>query len=246
MGSPEEEGGDGDERPRHRVRISTGFWLADTACTQALWLAVMGKNPSHYKGDLQRPVESVSWNDVQWFLEMVGSLTLPTPDLPTEAEWEYACRAGTESAFHFGAQITPELVNYDGNVPYAGGEIGAYRQRTVPVKALPANAWGLYQMHGNVWEWCKDGQRRYTATESLVDDPEGPAGKAVVRALRGGSWVGHAGRARSAVRTSARPSNGHLNMGFRLVLRSTGLAAEPELVRLPSTDAEVVGKPVRQ
>ncbi|MER2603391.1 MAG: formylglycine-generating enzyme family protein, partial [Candidatus Competibacter phosphatis] len=161
MGSPEDEPErSSDEGPRHWVTLSRGFWLADSACTQALWQAVMGSNPSAFKENAQRPVEQVSWNDVQGFLRRLEAL-LPgcRADLPTEAEWEYACRAGAETPFSFGEQITPEQVNYNGEHPYAGGKKGLYRQQTVPVKSLPPNAWGLYEMHGNVDEWCADGQR---------------------------------------------------------------------------------------
>ena len=115
-------------------------------------------------------MERVSWNDVQGFLARINEL-VPGLDLvlPTEAEWEYACRAGTETPFSFGETITPEQVNYNGDYPYAGGKKGLYRQETVPVASLPANPWGLYEMHGNVWEWCADGQRSYTA--DAVTDP---------------------------------------------------------------------------
>ena len=136
MGSPDDEPErEKDEGPRHRVRLTTGFWLADTACTQALWRAVMGgKNPSRFQEDERNPVENVSWDEVSGFLRRLASLVPGiVAELPTEAEWEYACRAGSETPFHFGATITPERANYDGNYPYAG-EKGDYRQNTVPVK----------------------------------------------------------------------------------------------------------------
>ena len=109
--------------------------------------------------------------------------------LPTEAEWEYACRAGTTTPFWFGDQINPEQVNYNGNYPYAGGQEGKYRAETVDVKALPCNGWGLYQMHGNVWEWCQDWYGAYPS--ATVADPVGPAAGAD-RVFRGGSWFGSA------------------------------------------------------
>ncbi len=164
MGSPPDEPGDfwmgsppdeperyDDEGPRHRVRLSTGFWLADTACTQALWLTVMrGKNPSWFQDDLRNPVEHVSWDDVQGFLQRVTA-RLPgvAAELPSEAEWEYACRAGSETPFHFGATIGPQQANYKGNFAYDGGGKGEDRQKTVAVKSFPPNAWGLYEMHDN-------------------------------------------------------------------------------------------------
>ena len=222
MGSPEDEPERQDrEGPRHAVTLSRGFWLADTACTQAMWQAVTGRNPSHFTGDPQRPVERVSWENVQQFLRKVEAL-LPgcQADLPTEAEWEYACRAGTETPFSFGTQITPEQVNYDGNFPYAGGKKGLDRGKTVPVKSLLPNAWGLYEMHGNVWEWCADGLRTYGGEPQ--QDPVGPISESedAQRAVRGGSWDDYARWTRSAYRSAIRPGRAGHDLGFRLCLRS--------------------------
>ena len=221
MGSPEDELERYDnEGPRHEVTISRGFWLADSACTQALWQAVMGNNPSLFKDDPQQPVEQVSWHDVQAFLQRLQEL-LPgcQVDLPSEAEWEYACRAGTQSPFSFGANINPQQVNYNGEYPYPGGEKVEYRAKTVPVKSLPANPWGLYEMHGNVYEWCKDGQRTYD--EQAQIDPLGPmTGDDNPRCLRGGSWIDYAWRARSANRYADQPGYAIRDVGFRFCLRS--------------------------
>jgi formylglycine-generating enzyme required for sulfatase activity len=188
MGSPPNEPERSENELRHRVVLTKGYWLADTACTQALWEEVVGANPSRFQGDLQLPVERVSCNDVtSVFLPKINSrvpgLNL---ELPTEAQWEYACRAGTETPFSFGNQITSEQVNYDGNRPYKNGQKGAYREKTVPVKALPANDWGVHQMHGNVWEWCADGFGSYSREE--VRDPVFPQDQSNRRVLRGGSW----------------------------------------------------------
>ncbi len=225
MGSPDDEPECLEiEGPQHRVRISAGFWLADTACTQALWLAVAGKNPSFFKDDLQCPVESVSAIDVQAYLaqlsQVLGDGALA--QLPTEAQWEYACRAGTQTPFSFGLNITPAQANYDGNFPYAGGPTGLYRQRTLPVKSLPANPWGLFEMHGNVWEWCADAPRVYRALApgQAELDPQGALTSGSSRAARGGSWFGDARGARCAYRYQF--GRGHRNhaLGFRFALRS--------------------------
>jgi formylglycine-generating enzyme required for sulfatase activity len=229
MGSPDEEPGRLDrEGPRHRVYISRGCWLADTACSQALWLAVLGgQNPSRFADDLQCPVEQVSWDEVQGFLAALKSHLGPdaNPALPTEAEWEYACRAASDTAFAFGPTVTTDQVNIDGTREYAGSKPGIYRQRTVPVKALPANRWGLYQAHGNVWEWCADGHRNFgamTTQAEPVADPVGPQDEApdAHRAVRGGSWLDDARFARSAGRYAAQRSDRYGDLGFRLALRS--------------------------
>jgi formylglycine-generating enzyme len=137
--------------------------------------------------------------------------------LPSEAEWEYACRAGTTTPFFFGPQITPAEVNYDGNYPYAGAAQGLYREKTVPVKSLPANAWGLHEVHGNVWEWCEDGYGPYPAQE--VTDPQGVP-NAASRVLRGGSWSSYAGRCRAANRARSTPVNRLSFIGFRVCVSS--------------------------
>ena len=231
MGSPEDEPERfDDEGPQHLVTLTRGFWLADTACTQALWRTVLGDNPGHFAGDPERPVDRVNWRQVQDFMRALEAL-LPgvRADLPTEAEWEYACRAGTTTPFSFGTTITPEQVNYDGNYPYDGGEPGLNREATVPVKSLPANPWGLYEMHGNVWEWCADGQRDYTPEPA--DDPLGARfGDSTPRVVRGGSWGFNARRARSAVRSQRGPGVVDSLQGFRLCLRSIEPGPEPARV----------------
>jgi sulfatase modifying factor 1 len=236
MGSPDDEPERQErEGPRHRVRLTTGFWLADTACTQALWLAVMGgENPSRFQEDARNPVENVSWDDVSGasaFLPRVASLAPGViAELPTEAEWEYACRAGSETPFNFGATISPEQANYDGNHPYAGGRKGEYRQKTVPVKSFAPNGWGLYEMHGNVWEWCADGLRDYA--DETVEDWRGPDGPAP-RVVRGGSWNGGAGRLRSAARLGGPRGYRRVYLGFRFALRSTSQEQEAGGVTRP-------------
>ncbi|MDJ0842488.1 MAG: formylglycine-generating enzyme family protein [Acidobacteriota bacterium] len=201
MGSSKDEPERYNDELQHEVTLTRGFWLAETACTQTLWQAVMKKNPSDFRGS-KRPVENVSWNDTQTFFKRVGAGRGESVlRLPTEAEWEYACRAGTRTPFWFGNQITPEQVNYDWN----HGE-------TVPVKALPANAWGLYQMLGNVYEWCQDEFGNYEPGPT-VDPVSTATGER--RVLRGGSWDVLGGIVRSAYRFSAGPGYRSDDIGFR-------------------------------
>ncbi len=236
MGSPESEHARSDDERQHPVLLTRGFWLAETACTQALWTAVMGGNPSNFKGE-RRPVDNVSWDDVQGFIERLNAELAAfagrasvrsegvavegdrsarrTLRLPTEAEWEYACRAGTAGPFSFGDDITPEQANYDGNFPYRGSGKGLYRQETVDVASLPPNPWGLYEMHGNVWEWCRDWYGDYPS--GLVTDPVGPD-SGVRRVLRGGGWLDGAQLLRSAYRHRGAPGSRLDGPGFRLAL----------------------------
>jgi formylglycine-generating enzyme required for sulfatase activity len=220
MGSPESEPERYEDELQHEVELNEGYWMADTACTQALWEAVMGSNPSHFKNDddgksPERPVDTVSREDCQTFLEQLNE-QVPGLELrlPTEAQWEYACRAGTATPFSFGENITPEQVNYDGHHPYAGAAKGEYRQKTVPVASLPANAWGLHEMHGNVVEWCADWFAAYESGRAM--DPKGPQ-DGRNRVLRGGCWNGYARVSRSAFRYYDEPGKRYRYFGFRLV-----------------------------
>lgn len=229
MGSPEGEPGRyGDESPRHRVRISQGYWLADTACTVALWHAVMEGRPSRAKAESGLPMTEISFDDVQTFLRRLQA-RLPAgcaATLPTEAEWEYACRAGTETAFHFGARIGRKQVNFDASESSELAEPGESASGAMPVKSLPPNPWGLFEMHGNVWEWCADDWRNYAETAKegeVLTDPTGPVSdeQEALRALRGGSWFNLAGFARSAFRRRYQRGDRFGNLGFRVALRST-------------------------
>ncbi len=225
MGSPENEPERYSDETQHPVILTRGYWLADTVCTQALWRAVMGSNPSNFKGD-DRPVEQVSWEDAQYFIERLnGRIPGNTFRLPTEAEWEYACRAGTTGPFWFGDQITTDQVNYDGNRPYAGSPKGQDRGETVNVKDLPCNGWGLYQMHGNVWEWCQDWLGGYDL--DTIVDPAGPA-EGSGRVLRGGGWVNDGGHVRSAYRLAYVPGLRYGYCGFRLARGQASGQPAPE------------------
>lgn len=204
MGSPERESG--HDELQHEVTLSRGYWVADTACTQALWEAAMGINHSYFKGK-ERPMEQVSWEACQEFLKRInGQRSGLHLRLLTEAEWEHACRAGTSGPFSFGANIMPEQVNYD------GGARGTCRLETLVVKALPPNRWGLYAMHGNVWEWCQDWYGAYDGKPEV--DPVGPT-KGSRRVLRGGSWSNLATSVRSASRLAYVPDSRDFYVGFR-------------------------------
>jgi formylglycine-generating enzyme required for sulfatase activity len=202
MGSPEEEERRFEwEGPRHEVRISRGYWLFDTPCTQALWRAVMDDNPSRFQGE-DRPVENVSWEDCQGFIERLNA-QLPglALRLPTEAQWEYACRAGRETARY--AENLDAIAWYAEN---SGSETHAVGQ-------LQPNAWGLYDMLGNVEEWCYDGRRNYTA--EIRVDPVGSTETVAFRVIRGGGWRDSARDVRAAFRDCYRPGVAVDGLGFR-------------------------------
>ena len=203
------------EGPQHLVTLETGFWMADTACTQALWQAVMKKNPSRFKGrDL--PVEKVSFDQTGKFIETLNQMK-PGLNicLPSEAWWEYACRAGTETPFWLGGSLSSDQANFDGNYPYAGGRKGKYRETTVPVKRFDPNPWGLYQMHGNVWEWCAD--RWHDTYEGAPDDGSAwLTGGDKEPVVRGGSWSFPGRFLRSAWRARVRHVFIDDRFGFRL------------------------------
>jgi len=196
-----------DETPRHRVSISKAFYLAKTEVTQEQWVAIMGSNPSEYKGR-QNPVENVSWNDVQEFIRRLNAKEGSNVyRLPTEAEWEYACRAGSTGTYSFGDDK---------------GDLGTYAwfdensgERTHPVATKRANAWGLYDMHGNVMEWVQDwyGETYYSSSPST--DPRGPASGST-RVVRGGSWDFDAGFVLAAPRIRVAPGVRYAGLGFRL------------------------------
>jgi formylglycine-generating enzyme required for sulfatase activity len=201
MGSPEaEEGRAPDEGPRHQVTIEPGFWMCDTPCTQALWEAVMRENISHSRGP-DRPVESVSWDECQDFLTALNSrLDGLKLSLPSEAQWEYACRAGTERARY--AENLDAIAWYDEDS----------RSHTHSVGGKEPNSWGLYDMLGNVWEWCAD---LWTDQHSGIARAEAAESKSAHRVIRGGSWVSSALRTRAACRDHFPPSDRHFILGFR-------------------------------
>ncbi len=213
MGSPENEVDRADDETQHEVRLSQGYWLGETAVNQAVWHALMGKNPTHFRGD-NLPVEQVSWLDCQEFVKEMGQRQPGMQwRLPTEAEWEYACRAGSVAAFSWGDGLHTGQANYHGDHPYADGKKGGFRSETLPVTSFQPNHWGLYQMHGNVWEWCEDRYGSYPAHS--VEDPTGPVtGRG--RVLRGGCWNGSGRFLRSAQRRALTPDARSHGRGLRL------------------------------
>ena len=221
MGSPDNEPeGYDDEGPLHRVAFEKGFWLAETACTQELWQAVTGENPSKFREEgLEHPVENVSWDDANNFIYRLNSLVSGLEArLPSEAEWEYACRAGTDTPFWFGRELTPDIANYNGNEPYNQGSKGEYRGKTVPVKFFEQNFWGLCQMHGNTWEWCLDQWHdNYNGASDNSSTWEGS------RVCRGGSWISNGRHLRSASRGRRPRGFGDGNFGLRLARGPLGL-----------------------
>ena len=175
---------------QHRVTISKAFYLSQSEIPQEVWQKVMGANPSFFKGS-QNPVEQISWDDCQAFCGATGLR------LPSEAEWEYACRAGTTTPFSFGATITPQQVNYNGNNSDASAAKGLFRAKTVVCGILPANPWGFRDMHGNVWEWCQDGYCELASTTQ-----EALETKMGAYILRGGGWGDDLDGCRSSIRLS--------------------------------------------
>jgi uncharacterized protein (TIGR02996 family) len=214
MGSTAEELGYQSDETQHRVTLTRGFFLGVTPVTQAQWQFARGDNPSHFKGDTL-PVEEVSWDDCQDFCAKLGEKTGQRFRLPSEAQWEYACRAGTASLFHFGATISTDQANYDGNRVFADGCQGTNRGKTTPVRTFQANAWGLYDMHGNVLEWCADWYGKYLLREKK--DPLG-AKTGEQRVLRGGSWVSDPRFCRAADRFKFPPDTRNNVLGCRVVL----------------------------
>jgi len=248
MGSPEDEPGRSRaEGPRTEITFGEGFWLFETAVTQAFYHAVTQQEPSHFKGQ-GLPVESVSLKDAQDFLDAINDahrgLNLR---LPSEAEWEYACRAGSTSPFepnvarqHAGMTISSDEVNHDGNFPYGEGGKGEYRAKTVAAKnaGFRPNKWGFWHMHGNLDEWCEDhwhDDHQGAAPDGSPRQASQQAGESG-RVLRGGSWRVHAGYCRSAYRLGFAPAVRSDFIGFRPARGQQGAqagAAEP-----PSGSAE--------
>ncbi|MGJ3252713.1 MAG: SAV_2336 N-terminal domain-related protein [Elainellaceae cyanobacterium] len=232
MGAPTTEPESLDsERPQHEVTLQP-FYMGRYPVTQAQWRIVAGypeversldPDPSNFKGD-NRPVEQVSWDDAQEFCKRLSAATGQEYRLPSEAEWEYACRAGTETPFYFGETITSELASYDGQSTYNDGPKGKNRRKTTEVGNFPSNDWGLHDMHGNVWEWCEDdwhsnyGRAPADGSAWVEADRKGTG-----RLLRGGSWYDFPGICRSAFRDYGSRDTRYFGFGFRVCCVPPGI-----------------------
>jgi formylglycine-generating enzyme required for sulfatase activity len=223
MGSPASEAERrGNEGPQHRVELQS-FFLGQTPVTQAQWKEVaswpqvdlkLNPNAARFKGP-NMPVEQVSWEEAMEFCRRLSQRTKLVYTLPSEAQWEYACRAGTTTPFAFGDTLTLDLANYDGNYTYGSGPKGQYRQQTTDVGSFAGNAWGLQDMHGNVWEWCLDPWHN-SYTGAPADGSAWTAGGGTSRLLRGGSWYFNPRYCRSADRSDAHPDDRNDFIGFRV------------------------------
>ena len=237
MGSPESEEGRDDDEAQQQVTVDD-FYIGKYEVTQEQWQAIMGNNPASFKKGGKYPVEKVSWNDCQEFCEKLSEKTGLTFTLPTEAQWEYACRAGTTTPFYYGETLSTDIANYNGKYVYGESKKGVYRQETTEVGSFPANGFGLHDMHGNVWEWCQDDyEKNYQANNKnfqqdankvtanavmLVSASFAPnillANNSQYKSLRGGSWVSIPNNCRSAIRVNDYRRDDHdYTFGFRVV-----------------------------
>ena len=225
MGSPSGEQERSDtEGPQHQVMFDQSFYLGRYPITQAQWrwaaklppvTQTLSTPPQESKGS-NYPVVCVSWRDAQEFCHRLSRELSQNFRLPSEAEWEYACRAGTTTPFSFGEILTPMLANYHGHYVYGGGPTGAYRGETTEVGQFPANSWGLHDMHGNVLEWCED--RRHLHYYGAPTDGTAWGGRHMKGSvLRGGSWLNIPARCRSAYRYAYSRGGRGNNIGFRVV-----------------------------
>ena len=229
MGSPAGEVDRDPEELQHEVAITKPFYLGVYEVTQGQFEKVAGRNPSFFKLGADHPVEQVKWSDAKEFCKTLSDLPAEKKAgrryrLPTEAEWEYAGRAGTTTAFSFGDALSSDQANIDGRFPYGERAKGTNLQKTAKVGSYKPNAWGLFDMHGNVAEWCSDFYDPDYYKDSPHDDPKGPA-KGVVKTgfgndyftvLRGGSWLDPARGCRSAYRFRLQPIEAYRIAGFRV------------------------------
>lgn len=215
MGSPSsEEQSENEEKPQYKVNLKA-FYLGQTEVTQSQYQVIMGGNPSSFKG-AELPAEQVSWLDAKEFCKRLSQKTGKIYGLPSESQWEYACRAGTTTPFVFGDTITTDTANYDGNYIYGKVAKGVHRKKTTVVNTFPPNAFGLFDMHGNVWEWCEDIWHDNYQGAPADGSPWGSENDSF-RLLRGGSWDDRPNYCRSALRYRSSAVYRHITFGFRVV-----------------------------
>ena len=215
MGSPVSEQQRNPDEIIHRVAISHSFYLGEHEVTQSQWKRVMGNSPSNFhKCGRDCPVEKINWYQVNQFITSLNQHGNAVFRLPTEAEWEYACRAGSQTPFSTGEKLTTADANYDGHYPYTKFPKGKNRGATSPVGSYSPNAWGLFDMHGNVWEWTSDFYCPYSNKE--VVDPKSVC-VSKYKVIRGGSWYFGADSARCALRYTHEPHDSGFSLGFRIV-----------------------------
>jgi formylglycine-generating enzyme required for sulfatase activity len=211
-----------DEEPQHFVQMAS-FWIGKYPVTQRQWGAIMGAHRGRFSGP-ELPVETISWEAAARFCERLSKKIGRRCALPSEAQWEYACRAGSHTPFSYGPTLTSDLANYNGEFSYRGGPKGIYRHVTTPVGSLPPNAFGLFDLHGGLWEWCADAWH----DDYYGAPPDGSAWQASPRApfrvARGGSWHDIPEVCRSAARLKARADEGDEMTGFRIVMNGTALS----------------------
>jgi uncharacterized protein (TIGR02996 family) len=223
MGSPEKEKHRyADEGPCRVVTLTTPYYLGRHLVTQGQYQRVMDENPSHFTGDERLPVDRVSWDNATEFCRRLSSQAREKRAkrryrLPTEAEWENACRAGTTTPFFYGRDLTSAVANFDGTRPYGTRRKGVYLEKTTPVGIYPPNAWGLYDVHGNLWEWCQDYFDREFYQNGPAVDPMGPE-EGEDRVLRGGSFYYIGASCRSAIRLDRTPESRSNLDGFRVLM----------------------------
>ncbi|MEO5376327.1 MAG: SUMF1/EgtB/PvdO family nonheme iron enzyme [Magnetococcus sp. DMHC-6] len=209
---------DSDEEPTHEVCVDS-FWMGQYEITQEQWVAVMGQrgNPSRFQMGKEYPVDQVSWNEAQLFIKTFSNLTKKQFRLPTEAEWEYACRANTTTPFSFGATIQPQQANYNANLVYGQGSTGVYRRSSTPVGSFPPNGFHIFDMHGNLYEWVEDWYEKSYYHTSPKNNPKGGDGTSGMRVLRGGAWYSNPENLRCGYRYRGRPDIQNYGNGMRLV-----------------------------
>jgi sulfatase modifying factor 1 len=215
----------GDEIPRHEICLD-GFWMGIYEVKQSEWKKIMGFNPANFSENDDYPVDMVSWEDAKNFIKLLNQKNSTNNfRLPTEAEWEYGARGGTvETMYHTGDTITPEQANFNGSIPFGLNLRQDYRKSPTPAGSFPANPLGLFDMHGNVWEWCNDWYDKKYYAKTPGKNPPGPE-EGEMRVLRGGSWFRFAGHIRSATRYMKRPVGQYADTGFRVV-KSTQLISK--------------------